>query len=158
MPEGSKAGAIAGLVLGAAVFLVLTIGLWNYSLSLITSVLSEPGLQRSQGFVTQAWFWVFAIGLMLDLVVGAILGTIAGYIFTKTVGKLPVRSTYIKAVLFCFILWLIPVLLVRRSMLFGYFEVFLIVLVLFVLDALLFAYLFDRWTRSDIRTRLGKLT
>ena len=79
----------------------------------------------------------------------SILGAVGGLVFVVTLNKLPIRSTYIKA-MSPFVILLILNFLRRiwiTSSGLGNSQVFFLGLVL-IFDAAIFSYLFNRWTRN----------
>lgn len=88
------------------------------------------------------------------LALALFFGATLGFVFVVLVNKLPVRSTYVKATVPSLIIWILPPLLIRPSpaSIIGYASASLPALGLFVLDAVIFSYLFDRWKNQ---TKVG---
>jgi hypothetical protein len=83
-----------------------------------------------------------AVVILMVLAFAAFLGALAGLIFVALRNKLPFRSTYAKAAAPSIAVWFILSLVwVTMG---GDFN--LLYLALAVLDSLIFAHLFDRWT------------
>jgi hypothetical protein len=145
MSVAAKAGVIAGIVAGVFFWLFLIVVFWEKWNPLFSSIGSETHLPPSQIFVVEG----ITLGtvLLVCVVVSAVLGSILGIIYQSTAARLPVRSTYVKAVVFGYVLWLIPSVSVLLSLLLHYTMIFLIGLIVFELDACLFAYLADRWRK-----------
>lgn len=142
---GVKAGAVSGVPAGfvlAAFALVGGIGIlesqFRANLILaphIQTILLVAGVLLVVGFVAMTSF----------------LGAIAGFIFVKTINKLPFRSTYFKAALpwGVLLIWstvLVPLIYhpspnVEIRYVGSY--------ALLVVDSLLFAYLFKRWANPQ---------
>jgi hypothetical protein len=139
------AGALSGLVVGLAfVAVFLTLILWIYPLKYYG---------RNPATVSREEI-IFAAVFMGSLFTGFItlLGAIAGTIFVRATNKLPIRSTYIKALIPVPIVWA----LFRLWLLFFNNWASLALSYLFVeslegagiiaLGVVLFAYLFNRWS------------
>lgn len=84
--------------------------------------------------------------ILMSGVFAAVIGAIAGLLFVETTNKLPIQSVYVKAV--------IPVVIVGSLYLLGVslnsmlFHVKVLeILGVTALSTLLFAYLFNRWSR-----------
>jgi hypothetical protein len=100
------------------------------------------------------WFFV-GISTLFDTLPGAILG----FMFVKIVNRIPIRSTYIKAVGFGFFLWLFP--FGFGLLMFSFVGAFVVgtfliaLLILVILDAVLFACVFDRLSAPSPAGRQG---
>jgi uncharacterized paraquat-inducible protein A len=117
---------------------------------------------------------MFLSGFMILIMVAmaAFVGLVAGLIFVKVTCKLPIRSNYIKAVIPVGVLWVMWLLYLLWSSwgrvwsLSRYFAYYFESLMLTVggfaglgLCTLLFAYLFNRWTKtpSNREATIGKI-
>lgn len=89
--------------------------------------------------------FVLALLFLIVIVVCAFLGAIAGFAFSRSVNRLPFHSIYAKAVVSVTCLWLL-LFLVKWSI--SRDEYLPQDFVSMALSALVFAYLFGRWSKS----------
>ena len=149
-------GIIAGLISG---FLVgLLIGgqsawtAWTIENSVRNPITNSTMSQISYTIPLTSALLAFVIVLSVFVCIGAVVG----FVFAVAVNKLPIRSTYVKAVIVSLILWLVftipylPQTYYAPSFLphFEWSWSSLPYLPLFVLDSLAFAFLFNRWTKA----------
>lgn len=133
---GMKAGLIGGLFYPVLSFF-LSLGAW---LSYISYLLESNSSQMSNQGAT-----MLVILLLLGAIVFiGILGAIAGFVFSKFVNKVPLQSIYVKAVVSVTCLWLL-LFIVKWSI--SGEEYSPQDFVSIVLSALVFAYLFSRWSK-----------
>lgn len=149
MRKETSAGVIAGAVSGAPAgftFAVLAI------FTLLGFLESRSTTSRHLALKAHpTLLLVLEVSLVVRYVaVASFFGAIAGFIFVKTVNKLPLRSTYVKAVLpwpFLLILSTLLLLFLRPSLnrLIGIVKFELAPFAFLLVDAMFFAYLFNRW-------------
>ena len=131
-----KAGTMSALPLGSA-----------YGVFMITYVFPSNLLVSHPTFRATVLVGV----VLMSLAFAAVLGAVAGLIFVAATNKLPIQSTYIKAVIPIPILWSLCLL---YTIAFNSLERFLYLLALqlvpvsiILVCTLLFAYLFNRWSK-----------
>jgi hypothetical protein len=132
MRKETYAGVKAGLVVN------LLFSLWPFVL-----VLGVVGLVGVSNPFSTSVLPFFLLGLLLYLTVMALIGVVLGVVFAVVVDKLPLRSTYSKALILCLILWIlvvsaIPTRIIIDLLIFGGF----------IIESLCFAYLYRKWTKS----------
>lgn len=94
-------------------------------------------------------------GIVMYVAFGSFLGAISGFIFVKAVNRLPLRSTYIKAVLpwgvvlVAFTLLLTLIFHISLNGVIGFVWLYLESYAALGADAILFAYLFNRWANHQ---------
>ncbi len=156
---GIIAGAISSIPVGLGVPIAFLFFLWRHFPQTIHP--SNP-----------AEFTIFfdAFITVPALAITACLGAIAGFTYAKLsrvkrlkillrpfdnkrptsalLRKLPVHSTYLKAVTLSVSIWIILTLILRPNSeaFLRFFRYYIMVLALLVFDAIIFSYLFDRWT------------
>jgi len=130
---GRKAGAISAIPVGLA---------WAIVALRVVSIPSSVSVSNAHTFIMIA----SASMILMSGVFAAVIGAIAGLLFVETTNKLPIQSVYVKAV--------IPVVIVGSLYLLGVslnsmlFHVKVLeILGVTALSTLLFAYLFNRWSR-----------
>lgn len=142
---GVKAGALSSIPIG--IYLVATAlpGAWRNIGSIIVEY---PILAQYANIILVVTSLVLVI---MFLGFALLFGAIAGFLFVVLVNKLPVRSTYVKAVGTSLLVWillvLVPAFLYRLSISVIIVDVRALLpqLGLFVFDAFIFSYLFGRW-------------
>lgn len=157
------AGAVSALPVGVLAAAAEIFLIWRVIPALPNRnpvLLSQPVMLFLSGFM-----------ILIMVGVGAFLGLVAGLIFAKGTIKLPIQSNYVKAVIpvgVLFAVWLLYTLwFISRDVwsISRYFTYYFNSLMLTVagfgglaLCTLLFAYLFNRWTKapSAHETMVGK--
>lgn len=121
-------------------------GSWDFAFSTM-SRFAQANFPHTTGFdITVSAVSLYAFVLVIGLAVSSLLGAFAGLVFVKLAIRFPVRSVYLKAFGFAFCLWLIstiPGLFIQ--LLFSLW--YPITLAIFECDSLLYAYIFNRWSR-----------
>ncbi|MGA8857547.1 MAG: hypothetical protein WB643_10325 [Candidatus Bathyarchaeia archaeon] len=148
---GIIAGLVSGLPLGAISGGEAAWTAWTMEGSVRTPITNMTLTQMSYTDSLISALFPFVIVLSLFVCVGILVG----FIFAVAVNKLPIRSTYAKAIIISLILWLVftipslPATYYAPSFLphFEWSWSSLPYLPLFVLDGLVFAFLFNRWSK-----------
>jgi hypothetical protein len=142
---GIRAGAVAGVPVGFyfAVRLLLTA---------VTSFETQFGAKLPLvPNATTLLLVIEVIAVVISVALLSFLGVIAGFIFVKSVNKLPFRSTYVKAMLPWAVLFVLGTLrLVYNPSLNGAIGFATHQLPLYALQlaaAIPFAFLFNRWSK-----------
>jgi len=143
---GLLSGAIVGLflgIVGMGMFLILNWSDYWLEILHVSLLLGRP----SDAYLGGS----FALGylFLISATICSILGGLAGLMFVKLINKIPISSTKLKSIFFGFCFWLSGTLLIWGSMTpFHFLLISLFGLGLTIFQALLFSYLFERWTRS----------
>jgi hypothetical protein len=135
---GIIAGAVSGLPLAIAIDLSLIYVFFFFS-PIRSRLLSIPTLANGHMLLFIAVF-----GAIMYLAIACFIGGIAGLIFVSLVSKIPIRSTYVKAMVPTIILWLILIIPFSPHIT----QLTLLLLAFFVGDSVIFGYLFNRWTKA----------
>ncbi len=140
---GMKAGAIAAFLfplLLVLLFVLLEGEAWQFFVRYMIAALAKGGWSVSPELI-------LVIVLLGEIILGLLLagvGAVLGIMFVRIKGNLPFQSTYAKAILcdvLIFILYSLQYFLRWQApdpLLFG----------VFVIDAIIFAYLFNHWTKT----------
>jgi len=146
---GMYAGAVTGLCFGlfsTSLYFALT---WQSFLRAMTEATYEMPLSVSPSYFVYGLYSLVILASLLDMLPGMMIGLF----FVKVVNRVTNLSTYIKSVVFGVCMWLVPCL-VAISVYFAYeaylstiVAFILLLLILIVLDSMLFAYLFKRWSK-----------
>jgi len=154
-----KSGAVTGLCFGVFVTCLIFLLTWKYWVLLSSSVAPEfQGMVNASDVLRGTFSFIFLASLL-----DALPGMIVGLFYVKIVNRLPIRSVYFKSVLFGVCMWLVP--FVITYLVFPLYQYpfnayvstvtvfFLLLLIFYLVDSLLFAYLFNRWSKpSAVRT------
>ncbi len=144
------AGALSGGVLGFGfgAFSILTVGMGSLESLFKEKPILAPNA-HTLVLITEAFLIIGYAAF------GSLIGAISGFIFVKSVNKLPLRSTYIKAVLpwglvlFAFTVLLSLIFHLSLNGVIGFvwwdFESYAAL----GAAAILFAYLFNRWSNHQ---------
>lgn len=159
MRKETSAGIIAGLVSGLLIGVVFGAdaawSTWAIESSMRNPITNMTMTQMSYiGTLIYALF-VFVIGLSICVC----LGSLVGFIFAVVVNRIPTRSTYAKAIMISVTMWLIFTIssLPRtyywsqstgNQIEWSWSWSSLAFFPLFVFDGVIFAYLFNRWTKA----------
>lgn len=136
-----KAGAVAGFLFPILNLLLLAVlGLLQPFVSYLSAVTANNGLALRPDFM----ILVTVLGSLLVGLLLACLGAVLGLVFVRIMGNLPFRSTYPNALLFGLLLFVVYSLRYVLS----WHNVDLSFSLLFMLDASIFAYLFDHWAKK----------
>jgi type II secretory pathway component PulF len=148
MRKETSSGLIAGAVSASLVGLLFAVAiLFTVGPGFESTFKENPILAPNAHALYLA---ISAFMVLMYVALAAFLGGIAGLIFVFATNRLPIRSTYIKAIIPIPILWLVYLLVFARSLhsLLSAFTHSLEGTGVIVLCALLFAYLFNRWTKT----------
>ncbi len=138
-----KAGAIAAFIFPLLVvlpFVLLEGEVWQFFVRYMIAALAKDDWSVSPELILLI---VLLGGIILGLLL-AVVGSVLGIMFVRIKGNLPFHSTYAKAILcgvLLFILYSLRYFLRWQPpdpLLFG----------VFVIDAIIFAYLFNHWTKT----------
>ena len=153
MRKETSAGVIAGAISGGALgfvlgaFSVLTVGMGSLESLLKQKPILAPNAHTIV-LITEVSL------IVMYAAFGSFIGAISGFIFVKSVNKLPLRSTYIKALLpwglvllaFTILLTLIFHMSLNGVIAFVWWDFEFYAALGAV--AILFAYLFNRWAND----------
>jgi len=142
------AGMVSGLPLGLA-FAVVT--LRRIIPDMRSSLSSYPILVPHMEIILVT---LAILVLLMCLAMAGFSGAVGGLIYILALNKIPVDSTYAKAIIPSILVWFIPpAIVVATTYSFQFFIRDLIardslaLLIFLVLDSSIFAYLFNRWTK-----------
>jgi len=135
---GIKAGAITGFLFLPVLFLISNvasgISIWDVARSL-----SQMPIAARLGFSTEDILIFALIGFVVLALLFGVLGLILGIVFAKSERKLPTKSSYVKAVIFGCILFVLT-FFVHWS-----FDRWILLTIL--ADSMIFAVLFNHWNK-----------
>jgi hypothetical protein len=152
----TSAGLIAGAVAALPVGLILAAVMIWFILTVLPAQFKSNPVMTSHTMI----LLMSGVALLMYVPLAACVGAIAGLIFTLATNKLPIRSTYVKALIplaalwALYLLWTLYVLAFTRPPV-GRLYVLNYLLIpsiegagVLAFGVLLFAYLFTRWTKS----------
>jgi hypothetical protein len=142
---GIRAGAIAGLPLGIGFTVFFAMLNWKALLAETTRMAVQFGYAPSASDAVAVE--VISFLLIVSVAASGLFGALAGRAFVGLVRHMPGHSNYIKAITFGLCLWLLPSPMFLQNDPRLYFVFFL---PLFLLEAIMFAHLFDRWTTPKL--------
>lgn len=149
MRKETSAGVVAGAVSGVPAGLVFGVLVLLATLPDLESHFSgNPNVLAFLPFLE-------VVSFVMCAALGSFFGAIAGYVFVKAINKLPFTSTYFKAALPWGILLFVSPLLAQPNSaneVIDFITRDLLLYASLVADAILFAYLFNRWTNHEQST------
>jgi len=146
---GLRAGAVAGFFFPSLIFFVTAV----FSNYLQMFVRNQAALMARNGFPL-SFNTVFLIFIVFGaIIVGfltAALGATLGVVFVKIMGRLPFQSTYTNSILFAIVLTLVYSITesIRYLPRYVIFPFDFYNSVVFMIDGLIFAFLFNRWKKA----------
>jgi len=141
---GMKAGAVTGFLfpfISTLLFITFENAAFNFLMNYLSAAMAKGGLRLPPSFIISM---VIGGQLLLGILCAA-LGAGLGIVFVKITGNLPFQSVYANALLFSMMMFIIFSLLYlpRSRFPFNY-----LLSVVFMLDAVIFAFLFNNWTKT----------